>query len=300
MTARFGPASRSDRDNRGVPLGGILTAMVTPFDENGRVNDDAFVTLLRYLLDHGSDGVVVTATTGEGPTLTDDEKLRLWELAVAEAGDATVIAGTGTYDTAHSIHLTEKATDAGVDAVLVVAPYYNKPNRRGLVAHFTAVAGATDLPVVVYNIPGRCVIDMPNDLLAELAATIPNVSAVKQARFEDVEPIEGMELLAGNDDMLAQVLDMGGAGGILVASHVVGPEMRRMIDEPEARSEIHESLKDVFDAMFVTSSPAPVKAALNMLGLNVGAPRLPLVEVSDEEAAVVRGVLERHGLLSAV
>jgi 4-hydroxy-tetrahydrodipicolinate synthase len=300
MTARFGPASRSDRDNREVPLGGILTAMVTPFDENGRVNDDAFVTLLRYLLDHGSDGVVVTATTGEGPTLTDDEKVRLWELAVAEAGDATVIAGTGTYDTAHSIHLTEKATDAGVDAVLVVAPYYNKPNRRGLVAHFTAVAGATHLPVVVYNIPGRCVIDMPNDLLAELAATIPNVSAVKQARFEDVEPIEGMELLAGNDDMLAQVLDMGGAGGILVASHVVGPEMRRMIDEPEARSEIHESLKDVFDAMFVTSSPAPVKAALNMLGLNVGAPRLPLVEVSDEEAAVVRGVLERHGLLSAV
>ena len=162
------------------------------------------------------------------------------------------------------------------------------------------MAGATDLPVVVYNIPGRCVIDMPNDLLAELAATVPNISAVKQARFDDVEPIEGMDLLAGNDDMLAAVLDMGGTGGILVASHVVGPEMRRMIDEPEARPEIQASLKDLFDAMFVTSSPAPVKAALNMLGLNVGAPRLPLVEVNDEEAAVVRGVLERHGLLSAV
>src|SRR5690242_10249009 len=170
MTARFGPASRPDGDNRGVPLGGILTAMVTPFDENGRVNEDAFVTLLRYLLDHGSDGVVVAATTGEAPTLTDDEKLRLWRLAVEEAGDATVIAGTGTYDTAHSIHLTEKATETGVDAVLVVAPYYNKPNRRGLVAHFTAVAGATHLPVVAYNIPCRCVIDMPNDLLRELAA----------------------------------------------------------------------------------------------------------------------------------
>ena len=281
-------------------LGGILTAMVTPFDENGRVNEDAFVTLLHYLLEHGSDGVVVAATTGEAPTLTDAEKLRLWKLAVAEAGDATVIAGTGTYDTAHSIHLTEQATEIGVDAVLVVAPYYNKPNRRGLVAHFSAVAGATDLPMVVYNIPGRCVIDMPNDLLAELAATVPNISAVKQARFEDVEPIEGMDLLAGNDDMLAAVLDMGGAGGILVASHVVGPEMRRMIDEPDARPELQASLKDVFDAMFVTSSPAPVKAALNMLGLNVGAPRLPLVEVDDQEAAVVRGVLERHGLLSAV
>ncbi len=154
--------------------------------------------------------------------------------------------------------------------------------------------------MVIYNIPSRAVIDLPNDLLLELAQTIPNVSAVKQARFEDVTPIDGMDLLAGNDDMLAAVLDMGGSGGILVASHVVGPEMRRMIDEPDARQEIHESLRDVFEAMFVTSSPAPVKAALNMLGVQVGGPRLPLVEVSADEAAVVRGVLERHGLLSAV
>jgi 4-hydroxy-tetrahydrodipicolinate synthase len=274
--------------------------MVTPFDANGRVDEEAFARLLHYLLEHGSDGVVVTGTTGESPTLTDEEKVRLWRLAVAEAGGATVIAGTGTYDTAHSIHLTEQATEAGVDAVLVVTPYYNKPNRRGIMAHFRAVAGATHLPVVVYNIPSRCVIDLPNDLLHELAQTIPNVAAVKQARFEDVQPIEGMELLAGNDDMLAAVLDMGGTGGILVASHVVGPEMRRMIDEPEARQEIHRSLKHVFEAMFVTSSPAPVKAALNMLGVQVGGLRLPLVEVSEEEAAVVRGALERHGLLSAV
>ncbi len=274
--------------------------MVTPFDARGRVDEDGFVALLHYLLEHGSDGVVVAATTGEAPTLSDDEKVRLWELAVAEAGDALVIAGSGTYDTAHSIHLTEKATAAGVDAVLLVTPYYNKPNRRGLLAHFGAVSGATDLPVVIYNIPSRAVIDLPNDLLLELAQTIPNVSAVKQARFEDVTPIDGMDLLAGNDDMLAAVLDMGGSGGILVASHVVGPEMRRMIDEPDARQEIHESLRDVFEAMFVTSSPAPVKAALNMLGVEVGGPRLPLVEVSADEAAVVRGVLERHGLLSAV
>jgi 4-hydroxy-tetrahydrodipicolinate synthase len=294
------PGGLAAWDNRHVAIGGVLTAMVTPFDANGSVDEAAFVNLIHYLLEHGSDGLVVAATTGEGPTLTDEEKVRLWQLAVQEAGDATVIAGTGTYDTAHSIHLTEKATEAGVDAVLVVTPYYNKPNRRGLVAHFTAVAGATDLPVVVYNIPGRCVIDLPNDLLRELAQTIPNVAAVKQARFEDVEPIDGMALLAGNDDTFAQILDMGGPGGILVASHVVGSEMRRMIDEPDARQEIHESLKDVFDAMFVTSSPAPAKAALNMLGVPVGAPRLPLVEVDDDEAAVVRGVLEWHGLLSAV
>jgi 4-hydroxy-tetrahydrodipicolinate synthase len=283
-----------------VELGGILTAVVTPFDASGRVDDDAFVALIHHLLDHGSDGLVVAATTGEAPTLSDDEKLRLWQLAVEESGDAVVIAGTGTYDTAHSIHLTEQATEAGVDAVLLVTPYYNKPNRRGLVAHFGAVAGATDLPVVIYNIPSRSVIDLPNELLLELGQTIPNVSAVKQARFEDVEPIDGLDLLAGNDDMLAAVLDMGGTGGILVASHVVGTEMRRMIDEPDARQEIHESLRDVFEAMFVTSSPAPVKAALNMLGVQVGEPRLPLVAVSEDEAAVVRGVLERHGLLSAV
>jgi 4-hydroxy-tetrahydrodipicolinate synthase len=283
-----------------VELGGILTAVVTPFDASGRVDDDAFVALIHHLLDHGSDGLVVAATTGEAPTLSDDEKLRLWQLAVEESGDAVVIAGTGTYDTAHSIHLTEQATEAGVDAVLLVTPYYNKPNRRGLVAHFGAVAGATDLPVVIYNIPSRSVIDLPNELLLELGQAIPNVSAVKQARFEDVEPIDGLDLLAGNDDMLAAVLDMGGTGGILVASHVVGTEMRRMIDEPDARQEIHESLRDVFEAMFVTSSPAPVKAALNMLGVQVGEPRLPLVAVSEDEAAVVRGVLERHGLLSAV
>jgi 4-hydroxy-tetrahydrodipicolinate synthase len=283
-----------------VEIGGILTAVVTPFDASGRVDEDAFVALVHHLLDHGSDGLVVAATTGEAPTLSDDEKLRLWQLAVEESGDAVVIAGTGTYDTAHSIHLTEKATEAGVDAVLLVTPYYNKPNRRGLVAHFGAVAGATNLPVVIYNIPSRSVIDLPNELLLELGQTIPNVSAVKQARFEDVEPIDGLDLLAGNDDMLAAVLDMGGTGGILVASHVVGTEMRRMIDEPDARQEIHESLRDVFEAMFVTSSPAPVKAALNMLGVQVGEPRLPLVAVSEDEAVVVRGVLERHGLLSAV
>jgi 4-hydroxy-tetrahydrodipicolinate synthase len=274
--------------------------MVTPFDASGRVDEDAAVRLMHHLLENGSDGLVLAGTTGEGATLRDDEKYRLWDLAVSECGDALVIAGTGTYDTAHSVHLTEKATEIGVDAVLVVTPYYNKPNRRGLLAHYKAVAGATDKPVVLYNIPSRCVIDMPNDLLAELAQ-IPNIQAVKQARDTDVEPIEGLDLLAGNDDMLARVLDMGGSGGICVASHLFGREMRRMIDEPDARAGIHESLADAFKTLFITSSPTPLKAALEMLGLPGGGPlRLPLVEASEEERAEVRAMLERHGLLSAV
>lgn len=280
-------------------LGGVITAMVTPFDAQGRVDEDAFVRLLHHLLEHGSDGVVVAGTTGESPTLTDEEKLRLFELAVAESGDALVIAGTGSNDTAHSVHLTEQATEIGVDGVLVVTPYYNKPNRRGIKAHFSEVARATDRPVVVYNIPGRCVIDIPDDLLRELAE-IPNIAAVKQARMTDIRPIEGLDLLAGNDETLAATLDAGGTGGILVASHLVGEEMRRMIDEPERRQEIHESLSDLFAALSVTTNPIPVKAALALLGHDVGGLRLPLVEASDDELAVVRAALERHGLLSAV
>ena len=280
-------------------LGGILTAMVTPFDRNGGLDEDASVRLMHQLLERGSDGLVIAGSTGESPTLSDEEKARLWQLAVEESGDAPVIAGTGTYDTRHSVELTERATEIGVDAVLVVTPYYNKPNRRGLVAHFEAVAAATDVPVILYNIPSRCVVDMPNDLLAELAQ-IENVSAVKQARYDDIEPIDGLELLAGNDDTLARVLDMGGTGGILVASQLVGPEMRRMIDEPENRHEIHDSLGDLFEALTVTTNPIPVKAALNMAGREVGGLRLPLVEASEDEAAVIRTALERHGLLAQV
>jgi 4-hydroxy-tetrahydrodipicolinate synthase len=279
-----------------VSLGGIITAMVTPFDREGRLAEDTAVRLMRHLLDSGSDGLVLAGSTGEGATLSDDEKCRLWELGVAEGGDAPLIAGTGSNDTAHSVHLTERAGEIGVDAVLVVTPYYNKPNRAGLLAHFRAVAAATDKPVVLYNIPSRCVIDMPNDLLRELAE-IPNVEAVKQARYEDLEPIEGLSLLAGNDDMLAQVLDIGGTGGILVASHLVGREMRRMIDEPEARWQIHESLGGLYEALTVTSNPIPVKAALNLLGLEVGGLRLPLVEASEAEVARVAEALERRGLL---
>jgi 4-hydroxy-tetrahydrodipicolinate synthase len=278
---------------------GIITAMVTPFDGDGRVDEDATVHLIRHVLDNGSDGLVMAGTTGESATLDDEEKLRLFELAVEEAGDATVVANTGSNDTRHSVELTERATALGVDAILAVTPYYNKPNRRGIVAHFHAIAAATDLPVIVYNIPSRCVVDIPNELLAELAQ-VENIAAVKQARAEHLAPIDGMDLLAGNDDMLADVLDMGGSGGILVASQIVGPEMRRMIDEPGERHAIDESLRDLYTALAITVNPIPVKTAMRMLGHEVGGFRLPMVEASEEEAEEIRVVLDRHGLLSAV
>jgi 4-hydroxy-tetrahydrodipicolinate synthase len=283
-----------------MSIGGIITAMVTPFDGDDRVDEDAAAALIRHLLENGSDGVVMASTTGESSTLDDEEKLRLFRLAAEEAGDAIVVANTGSNDTRHSVELTEKASEIdGVDAILAVTPYYNKPNRRGIVAHFHAVASATDLPVIVYNIPSRCVVDISNELLKELAQ-VDNISGVKQARAERLATIDGMDLLAGNDDMLADVLDIGGTGGILVASQIVGAEMRRMIDEPDERRQIDEGLQDLYSALAVTVNPIPVKTAMNMLGHDVGGFRLPLVEASEDEAEEIRVVLDRHGLLSAV
>jgi 4-hydroxy-tetrahydrodipicolinate synthase len=280
-------------------IGGIITAMVTPFDRDGALNEDAAVRLMHHLLENGSDGLVLAGSTGEGATLTDEEKLRLWELGVAESGEAMVIAGTGTYDTHHTVRLTERATAIGVDAMLVVTPYYVRPNRRGIKAHYEAVAAATDRPIVAYNIPSRTGTDMPNDLLAELAQ-IDNVVAVKQARYDDIAPIEGMDLLAGNDDILARVMDLGGTGGILVASHLVGREMRRIVDEHDRRNEIEDGLRDLYKALTVTTNPIPVKTALNLAGHEVGGLRLPLVEADEAELAVIREALERHNLLAAV
>jgi 4-hydroxy-tetrahydrodipicolinate synthase len=290
-------AERFSRES--MSLSGILTAMVTPFDSEGELDEAATVRLIHHLLENGSDGLVLAGTTGESATLTDEEKVRLWELGVAESADAPFIAGTGTYDTRHSVELTERAHEVGVDAMLVVTPYYVRPNRRGIKAHYEAVAAATDRPIVAYNIPSRTATDMPNDLLAELAQ-IENVAAVKQARYEDMTPIDGMDLLAGNDDILAKVMDMGGTGGILVASHLVGREMRRIIDEPERRQEIEDGLRDLYKALTVTSNPIPIKTAVNMVGQDVGGFRLPLVEASEEERAVIREALERHNLLAAV
>jgi 4-hydroxy-tetrahydrodipicolinate synthase len=279
-------------------LGSILTAIVTPFDEEGRVNEESFVALMRHLAENGSDGFVVAGTTGEASTLTDDEQLGLIELAVAERpAGKTIVAGTGTNDTRHAVLLTERATELGADAMLSVTPYYNKPSRLGLKRHYEAVAMATDKPTLVYNIPGRTATNMPPDLLAELAQ-IDGIAGVKQANAAELQPIDGLDLYAGDDATFARTLDMGGAGGILVASHVVGNEMRRIVDEPERRAEIDASLRDVYQTLFLTSSPTCTKAALNLLGHDAGGLRLPLVEATAEESAAVRAMLERHGLLA--
>lgn len=283
-----------------MAIGGILTAAVTPFDSNGQIDEASFVRLLGHLSASGSDGVVVAGTTGEGSTLSDEEKLRLFELAAQEAGDLFIIAGTGSNDTAHTVHLSAEASQIdGVDALLVVTPYYNKPPLRGVHAHFQAVSQVVDKPVIAYNIPSRVVIDLPNDFLKQLAE-IENVAAVKQSRYTEIAAIEGLDLLAGNDDTLAEVLDAGGTGGILTTSPFVGTEMRRMIDEPENRREIQESLLDLIEAFSITQLSMTVKAGLNLLGHEVGGVRLPLVEANEEEIAQIRGALERHGLLSAV
>ena len=283
------------------PYEGLLTAMVTPFHADGRVNDDAAVAMARHLLASGSHGLVVAGTTGEGTTLTDDELASLVELIVRECGsDGTIVAGAGSNDTRHATELTERVVAAGAEAVLSVTPYYNKPNRRGIHAHFSEVARAAGgIPVILYNIPGRTAVNMPSDLLAELAQ-IDGFEAVKQANSDELPRIDGLAVLAGNDDIYARCLDIGGTGGICVASHVCGNEMRRMYDEPDARAELDASLQEVYAAMFITASPAPVKAALKMQGHDTGPLRLPLVECDETERTAIHDVLARHVLLAGV
>jgi 4-hydroxy-tetrahydrodipicolinate synthase len=287
-------------------LSGVITAMVTPFAEDGSLDVDSGRRLAAHLVDSGSHGLVVAGTTGESPTLSDAEKLCLLEAVLDEVGDrATVIAGTGSNDTRHSVALTGEASRAGAHAVLIVTPYYNKPNRAGLRAHFHAVAEAAgETPVILYNIPSRCVVNLPPDLLAGLASEIPNVVAVKQANNEELGPIEGLEILAGNDEVFLRTLELGGAGGILVASHIVGREMRSLYeaqasgDGSRAR-ELDAALEPIYRALTVTSNPTPVKAALEMLGIVEGNLRLPMVPASERERDAIRSALEQHGLLVA-
>jgi 4-hydroxy-tetrahydrodipicolinate synthase len=289
-------------------LGEVLTAMVTPFREDGSVDLDGFRDLCLHLVGNGSDGLVVTGTTGESPTLTDDERFQLWETAVdAVGGRATVIAGTGTYSTEHSVHLTERAHGLGVDGFLVVTPYYNKPPPRGTVAHFRAIAEVSDKPIIVYNIPQRVVLNLEPDTIVELAE-IPSVRAVKQAT-EDLDQARrilaetDLDLYAGNDDLVYPFLELGGVGGVCVHTHLVGTRVKEMIrrfreGDSDGAKAIDEELKPVIDALAVTTNPIPVKAALNLLGHEVGGLRLPLVEATDEEVEVVREALERAGLLA--
>jgi 4-hydroxy-tetrahydrodipicolinate synthase len=280
------------------PYEGLLTAMVTPFAADGSVDEAAAVALGRHLLANGSHGLVVCGTTGEAATLTDDEQVSVIAAIVDELGDdGTIVGSAGSNDTRHAIHLTERVVATGVQAVLSVTPYYNKPSRRGILRHFEEVAKAAgETPVIVYNIPGRTATNMPPGLLAELAQ-IEGIEAVKQSNADELQLIDGLAVLAGNDDLLARTLDIGGAGGICVASHVVGPEMRRIVDEPEHRAEIDAGLQEIYKALFITASPAPTKAALAMLGHDVGGTRLPITDLDEDELAQVRGALARHGLL---
>jgi 4-hydroxy-tetrahydrodipicolinate synthase len=290
-------------------LGEVLTAIVTPFNGDGALNIDAFKRLCAHLVDNGSDGLVVAATTGESPTLTDAERFELFAAAVETVGDrASVIASTGTYSTAHSVHLTRETEGIGVDGYLVVTPYYNKPPVRGIVAHFEAIAAETDKPIIAYNIPQRVVLNLEPEALAELAK-IPNVQYVKQATTDldqarrIVEEI-GLTLYAGNDDLLLPFLELGGKGGVLVFAQVVGPQVKELIGrfndgDREGAKAIESEIRPVVEALAVTTNPIPVKAALNMLGHDVGGLRLPLVEATEDEKTAVRAGLERAGVLAA-
>jgi 4-hydroxy-tetrahydrodipicolinate synthase len=281
-------------------LGSVITAIVTPFDERLDVDEQAFVSLMHHLAANGSDGFVVCGTTGEASTLSDSEQLGLIELAVRERpAGASIIAGAGSNDTRHAVHLTERANEIGVDAVLSVTPYYNRPSRRGILAHFGEVARASAVPVILYNIPQRTGTDMPNDLLARLAQ-IERIDFVKQSNGANLAPVDGLGVYAGDDGLFARALELGEPGGILVASHIVGPQMRRMVDEPEQRASIDTSLQDVYKTLFLTASPTCTKAALALLGHRVGGLRLPMVEADDAELEAVRAMLVRHGLLGHV
>ena len=287
-------------------LGEILTAMVTPFKPDLSLDLDRFRALAAHLVDNGSDGLVVTGTTGEAPTLSDEERFSLYEAAVDEVGDrATVVAGTGTYATEHSVHLTRRAHEIGVDGILVVTPYYNKPPVRGIVEHFKAIAAVSDRPIVAYNIPGRVVLNLETAAIAQLAE-IPTVRAVKQVN-DDLDQARGivelgLDLYAGDDDLVLPFVELGGVGGVCVHTHVVGPQVKEMLglfrggDVAAARA-LDERLRPSIDLLKVAPNPIAIKCALNLLGHEVGGLRLPLVEANEEERDAVRGCLERLGLL---
>jgi 4-hydroxy-tetrahydrodipicolinate synthase len=287
-------------------LGEVLTATVTPFDSGGAVDSERYRELCSFLVENGSDGVVVSGTTGEAPTLSDEERLELLRAAIDAVGDrATVLAGTGTYSTAHSIHLTEQAHEAGADGFLVVTPYYNKPPPRAIVEHFKAVAAASDRPVMVYNIPSRVAINIEPATMAKLAE-IPNVTAVKQAN-DDLEQARrilelGLDLYAGDDNIVYPFLELGGSGGVCVHTHVVGPQVKEMIrrfreGDADGAKRIDEELAPAYELLAVTTGPIQIKAALNLLGHDVGGLRLPLVEATEDERAQIRDCLERLGVV---
>jgi 4-hydroxy-tetrahydrodipicolinate synthase len=286
-------------------LGEVLTAIVTPFRADGSIDYDRFRELARHLVENGNDGLLVFGTTGESPTLSDEEKLELLSAALDAVGDrATVLAGTGTYSTAHSVHLTARAHELGAHGFVVVTPYYNKPTPRGIVEHFRAIAASSDRPVMVYNIPARVVINIEPETMEELAR-IENVTSVKQAT-DDLDQARrivefGLDLYSGDDNVTFPFLRVGGVGVVSVLGHVVGAQIKAMIraykeDDEDGARRIDEELEPAYELLKITTNPIPIKAALNLLGHDVGGHRLPMVPASDDEIARVRDCLERAGL----
>lgn len=292
-----------------VNWGPVVTAMVTPFNENLEVNYDAAQALAELLVQTGSTGLVVSGTTGESPTLTHEEKVTLFRKVKEAVGNrAAVIAGTGSYDTAESVHLSQEAERVGVDGLLLVAPYYNRPSQEGLYQHFKTIAHAVDLPVMIYNIPGRTGVNVEPATLLRLAE-INNIVAVKEAsgNLNQMSEIcasapEGFLVYSGDDSLTLPLLAVGGVGVVSVASHVVGRDIRRLCEsffagQVQEATKLHHRMLPLFKALFCTTNPVPVKAALNMLGANVGGVRLPLVEANEKEKEIVRKALRDYGLL---
>jgi len=284
--------------------------MVTPFKETGELDLEGAKKLASHLVDHGSDGLVVAGTTGESPTLTHEEKLALFAAVKEAVGDkAVVIAGTGSNSTAASIELSREAEKLGVDGLMLVVPYYNRPSQEGLYRHFKAVAEATSLPIMLYNIPSRTGRNMEADITLKLAA-IDNVVAVKESSgdLDQVTAIlrnapEGFMVYSGDDPLTLPLMSVGGYGVVSVASHVVGESMKAMVrayveGNTAQAAAIHRELFPIFKALFVTTNPVPVKAALNMLGLPAGPVRLPLVEATAAEKERIAQVLRSAGILS--
>lgn len=291
-------------------FGRVLTAMVTPFDEDLRVDYDQAAALAERLLANGSDGIVVSGTTGESATLTVDERAKLWKLIKEVVGKrGVVVAGAGNNCTQESIELTAIATESGVDAIMLVVPYYNNPPQEGLYRHFKAIACSTSLPVMLYNIPSRSVRSIDARTILRLAHDVPNIVAVKEGG-RDIEQVievcrdrpEGFLVYSGDDASTLAWLAMGASGVVSVASHVVGKEIQQMIGSffagnHERAADIHASLLPVFKAMFCTTNPIPVKAALNLQGFDVGGLRLPLIEATEQQRETVRRSLDALGLL---
>lgn len=292
-----------------IDFGNILTAMVTPFYPNSAVNYSEAKKLARHLVESGSDGLVIAGTTGESPTLTKEEKIELFKAVVEEVGgEAMVLAGTGGNSTLESIELTRAAQDVGVDGVMLVAPYYNRPSQEGIYQHFKTIAENVELPILLYNIPGRTSVNILPRTISRLAQ-IRNIVALKEAsgNMDQISELRrilpaSFDIYSGDDSLTLPVLALGGKGVVSVASHLVGIPLKEMVDafisgNIALAKEIHLRLFPLFKGMFVTTNPVPIKAALNMTGWEVGVPRLPLMEATEEEKFTVRQVLESCSLV---